>query len=300
MAHTYASLLDAKRYATDEGIAWGSGSTNDALALSILESVSRRVDFVCHRSSFGSGFGPRTGTNEYDARYGATLDLLDDCLSITSVTSYADTAHSSSVTPVEDTDFYLVNQAGTYSPAPYRRLVLHRSGSVTQFGWGLKVISIVGTWGHAADTTALTATGTVASTSTTTLTLSAADAALSAGQTLLIESEQVYVRSYADDATTAVIDRGVNGTTAATHSAGTALAYYRYDSRVWEATLRVWLRRWAARNSASNTYDGGGDIGTVRFQPGEDRILREALGELRLMGQAVFGGQSIEKEVTGE
>ena len=290
MAHTYATLDDAKRFLTDEGVAWGAGSTNDQRALELLESVSRRIDEVCRRSAFGSGFGPRIGTNRYDADGGTDLDLRDDLLTTTSVTVYADTAHSSSTTPAADTDYYLVNQQGTYEPGPFRRAFLHGEGDVTAFGRGKRVIEWAGVWGHQNVTRTLTATVAEALDETETVIDVSAVTELSPGMTLLLGSEQVYVRGVTDDTTDSItVDRGVNGTTAATHLTGIAIARYVYDPRVVDTTLRVWLRRWRARDAGADGIDGGGQVGTITPRESEDTIIRRGLGRLRLVGDVVFG-----------
>ena len=70
--------------------------------------------------------------------------------------------------------------------------------------------------------------------SDTTLTVSDEDA-LSAGQTLLIESEQLYIsKSVAEDLT---VVRGVNGTTAVSHASGTAISVVEYPNPIREAVL---------------------------------------------------------------
>jgi hypothetical protein len=154
--HVYASLQDAKRYSVDEGIGWGAGSTNDALALSILESVSRRVDGWARRSAFGSGFGPRIGTNVYDAAGGTTLYFRDDILEVTGLVTRATTAGATTTAPAADDDYYLINDSGDYAVGPFRALVLHGAGTFTRFGHGRKVIELGVVAGHQDVTVPLT------------------------------------------------------------------------------------------------------------------------------------------------
>ena len=56
-----------------------------------------------------------------------------------------------------------------------------------------------------------------------------------AGHTVLIDSEQLFVRSYAGN--TLTVDRGVNGTAASAHGAGSAIDVYEYPGPVAEATI---------------------------------------------------------------
>jgi hypothetical protein len=287
--HTYATLDDAKQYLTDEGIAWADGSTNDALALGILESVSRRVDEWCRRSRFGSGFGPRIGTNRYDASGGTTLDFTDDLLTTTSVVSRAVTASSTTTAPAADTDFYLVNQQGTYEPGPYRRAILHGQGTVTAFGSGRRVVEWAGTWGHQDVTRTLTPTTAEELDATETVVDVSALGELSPGMTILIGSEQMYVRAVTDATPdTITVDRGVNGTEAATHTTAAPILRYVYDPAVVEVTLRVWAKRWRSRDAGGDGSDGGGQVGVTVPRESEDTILRRGVGHLRLLGAVVF------------
>ena len=68
MAHVYATVAEANDQLTSGGSTKfaSEAAAIVALKLSALESVSRRIDEVSHRSAFGSGFGPRLGTHYYD------------------------------------------------------------------------------------------------------------------------------------------------------------------------------------------------------------------------------------------
>lgn len=283
MAHVYASLDEAKRYAADEGIAWGPGSTNDALALSILVSVSRRIDGWCRRSAFGSGFGPRLGTNRYDAEGGTALPFRDDCISLTTVTLRASTASATTSTIAADTDYYLVNQQGQYEPGPYRRLILHGQGTAT-LPSGLRVVESAGSWGYQDVTETLTPTTSEALDDSETVIDVSALGELSPGMTILIGTEQMYVRAVTDSTTDSItVDRGVNGTTAASHLTAAAIVRQVYPGEVTECALRLWGRRWAARSAGADGADGGGQVGISTPRESEDTILRRTIGHLRLI-----------------
>src|SRR3954462_15311536 len=95
----------------------GVGTSNDTLLLGVLASVSSTIDDKCERSAFGSGFGPRTGTNRYDGSAGNCLRLRDDLLTVSSITlRLSTTATAVSPAPVADTDYYLRNGDGGYEP----------------------------------------------------------------------------------------------------------------------------------------------------------------------------------------
>ena len=90
MAHCYASTDKFKAFLVSNGVT-DFGSTDDDAMLTVLEASSRRIDGYCRRSRFGSGFGPRIGTNRYDTAGGLDLAFDDDLLALTSATVYAGT-----------------------------------------------------------------------------------------------------------------------------------------------------------------------------------------------------------------
>jgi hypothetical protein len=289
--HVYASLQDAKRYSVDEGIGWGAGSTNDALALSILESVSRRVDGWARRSAFGSGFGPRIGTNVYDAAGGTTLYLRDDILEVTGLVTRAATAGATTTPPVADSDFYLINDSGDYATGPFRALVLHGAGTFTRFGTGRKIVELAVVAGHQDVTVPLTTMAEAVNNTVTDMASNDPDL-VSPGNTLLIDAEQLYVRAilYTDDAPTGMtVVRGVNGTTAASHLDNAPVSRYVYDARVVSGALEVWGKRWGARNANGDGSEGGGfDVVTKPLTRSEQSILFAHMNDLRMAGPVIF------------
>jgi hypothetical protein len=169
------------------------------------------------------------------------------------------TAGATTTPPVADTDYYLINNAGDYAVGPYRALVLHGAGSVTRFGTGRKVVELEVVAGHQDVTVPLTTLGTACDADVTDIVPDDLDR-VSPGMTLLIDTEQLYVRAlvYTDDvATSATVVRGVNGTTAASHIEDADISVYVYDPRVVSGTLEVWGKRWAARQANADGTDGG-------------------------------------------
>lgn len=286
MAHTYATVSEANDYMTSGGstkFATESAAIV-ALKLSILEAVSRRIDFVCHRSAFGSGFGPRTGTNLYDGDGCNELLLRDDLLGTPSAFTVAAATGSSTVSPVVTTDYYLGSPLGYVGP-PWRKIILHQRGTPTVFGTGYRTISVTGSWGYPTDlvpSTTTVASGLDVGTTAQTFTTSATPT-ISPGATLRIGSEDLYLISVSG--TTATVLRGANGTTAATHADASAISTHRYDSRVRDVALRLFMRRWKSRDAGADGTDGGLDVSVVRAVEGEETIARRGLSDLILLGQ---------------
>lgn len=81
------------------------------------------------------------------------------------------------------------------------------------------------------------------------------DSGVEAGQTLLVDSEQLYVRSRSGDSLG--VDRGVNGTVPAAHEAGAPVWKYEYPAPVVTATLLQAVRLWRAPNRTAPGADNG-------------------------------------------
>lgn len=287
MPHVYATLDDANEAIRGGGASAFSAesATVKAYKLSILDAVSRRIDNVCHRSQFGSGFGPRLGVNYYDGDGTHVLRLSDDVQSIATL-SIAATTGGTPVTATLNTDYYLVNADG-YTGPPWRFVTLHGKGAPTIFGEGIRTISTPATtvWGHSNVTVTSSTTmasGFSASTTATTFTTSATPLIVP-GMTLLVGAEQMYLSALSG--TTATVVRGVNGSTAAVHADGSAIAYYTYDGRVHDVCLDLFLRRWKAKQAGADGTDGMVDQPGVIRRESEMTIIQKGLSDLILIGQ---------------
>ena len=82
---------------------------------------------------------------------------------------------------------------------------------------------------------------------------------LAAGQTLRLNTEQVYVAAVTEDGL--VVPRGLNGTAAASHLGGSALARFVYPAPVTEACLQLAMRAWQGRGAE------GGDVAELCRPP---------------------------------
>lgn len=275
--HVYASLAEFKDFMQQNGATVRTSTADDAVMLSVLESVSRRIDEWTGR---GSGFGPRTGVNKYDGDGSSILWLRDDLASATPTVTIATGTGVAGTSATVETDYYLQRGDGSYGDPPYRRLVVHGVGSFRTVGSGFRTVSITSTWGYPSITRTLTATTTEALDASETGIDVSALTEFSPGQTLVLDSEQVYVNAAAT--LTLTVDRGVNGTTAATHLTGLAIGRVIYNAAVVDACKRVALRRWRARDAGADGVDGGGQMGQIVPREGEDLILARTVGHLRI------------------
>ena len=102
-------------------------------------------------------------------------------------------------------------------------------------------------------------------------TLAVDDASLlNTGDTLLIDSEQVYVTGRNPAGNAITVRRGVNGAAAAAHPGGAAVARYLYPGPVVEAVLMQAARLWTRRGDGYAPGPFGSGRTAPLFSPDED------------------------------
>lgn len=161
---------------------------------------------------------------------------------------------------------------GNPQSRPYTRIEVDvLRGSRRGFPAGRQTVQVAGQWGwwrhlrRASETANAIADASTASVSVS----SRAD--VEAGHTLLVDSEQMYVKSYSGNTLTVV--RGVNGTTATAHAGGAAIDIYQYPALVAEACILQATRLWQRRGSVSATAPSEGLDADVRLLLGPYRKL---------------------------
>lgn len=197
----------------------------DARLLRLIEGASRGIDAFCGRRFWT---GPEARVQR---ALTADVTLLDDdCLSVSEIATRV--VGSSAFSEGWDPD--------SWALAPYNRPVKNRieimQWSDLRFAPGEDVL-VTGVWGYGDGSTATPwrsagVTVTAATTTAETVTVSA-PGALSAGQTIRVATEQMYVEDayVANSVPTARVVRGVNHTAAAVHAAG-AVQIARYPRDV--------------------------------------------------------------------
>ena len=233
--------------------------SDDPLLLVKLEEASRSLDAACHRHFFAE-----IVTRKYKYLEKNELLINDgfDLLSVDTLTTDNDT------TTIVAADYFLMC-GDSDNIQPYNRIEINSGGSAS-FGYSTtpqQANKIIGVWGyHNRYASAWALSGaTVNETFTdsdTTLTVSGATK-FESGQTIQIESEWLYISYRGNDLT---VERGVNGSTAASHASGTAISIYRPMVDVREVTLEYaafLYRRGEAHPvtfESSFTADGGTEI----------------------------------------
>lgn len=294
----YADVTAFREYLA--GTSYSAAWTSDAAAiLRILESASRTME----QSIGGRSWAPRVETRVYDLGSGGLrnnrlLDtrqsyhrpdywpgnlggrgvvMLDDwLLAATAVTAYSDTSRTTTQTLTAGiaADYLLE----PYNESPKHTLKLTEITAKT-LGAGQQTLSIAGTWGWQNVTTAITTLGAAISSTTATSVTVASGAPCAVGQTLVIDSEQLYVTGVATNTLTVV--RGVNGTTAATHSNGQAVSRIDHPADLTQICLEIARNRWKERDAGVGDMLGAsaGNVGQFQIsRPGaEDRALLQRL-----------------------
>lgn len=227
---------------------------SEALLLSLIELASREVDARCRNH-----FYPETATRDFTAARASEL-LIDSLLSLTSLAT-DDTGDYTYATTWAVGDYFL-DPANTLPKTAIRPRPDGNYSFPTGHPRGVRV---TGSWGYGDgrraapwDVTAIT--GTVATTSGTALTLNTAGT-IAAGQTILVDAEQMYVSAVAT--TTATVIRGVNGTTAATHAAA-IINTAAYPRMVKEAVIYIARALWESAAGEGLTSEKIGDYEYVR------------------------------------
>ncbi len=228
---TYATLADLK------GVLGVTSTTDDTVMRKMLEAASRSIDRYTNRF-----FHTQTGTKIFD---GALTLWVPDLLSISASGLKTDEDGDYDYDNTYATTDYILYGVGledTLNTFPNNRIEIDPNGDYSSFASGIrKGVQIAGIWGYGdgisatpyvVDTTLAT---TISSASTTTVVVTAVTN-LSAGQIILMDTEQMYI--YSISSTTLTVERGVNGTTAATsHTAGISLYIYQYPADIRQACI---------------------------------------------------------------
>lgn len=201
----------------------------DARYLAVLESVSRWIDGYC-----GRHFYAYSSIRYLDGSGKPTLLLPWDLVSVSALGVDANDDGTYEYTLVEGTDYRLGPMNRVNTPA-WKLELLSRGTQLAYWPTGQSSVRITGLFGYsAAVESAGTLGAAIGSTTVTTLTM-AAGHDVGVGDTLVIESEHLYVSGRAGDVMTVV--RGVNGTTAATHADTTAVSRRVFPESIVRACL---------------------------------------------------------------
>ena len=273
--YTYATVAEFRDYLAGTG--YSAGWTSDASVLRrMLHAVSKLMEAYCQYNTWGPiksvldfdiGSGgliddsrniyAAIGTFETTASRKAQIYFPYWAISLTSVTSYADTARTSSET-------WSAGLGNDYITIPYDASPVlgfkQSTESTKQFNSGQKTLVVDGSYGWE-DTQSIELTGTSEALDATETGVDVSSASnCSEGMTIKVEDELMYVQSIAGNTLTVI--RGVHGTTAATHTSGQSVTRQTFPDDVVQTCLEITRVRYRERDMGLNR-----DIGSV-----EERI----------------------------
>ena len=263
---SYCTIADIK------GILGITATTDDTVIRKIAESASRYIDNYCNRH-----FYTISETRYFD---GAKTLWVPDLLSVTTLKTDED-GDGTFENTLATTDYILYGAGGddALNLYPRVRIEISEDSDYGSFANGIKKgVEIAGAWGYGDGTTATpyvttSITGTVDTTTGLTLTLSA-DGTIEVGHTILCESEQMYVTALGT--LSATVERGVNGSTAAIHSAKT-LYYYRYPRDIYQACIDLSVALYQNRGKKGIQSERLGDYTYTMSREMMNGILEDSI-----------------------
>ena len=237
--NSYATLAEFK----GSLIAGVTVTSHDTRLRELLEGVSRNVDDYLgrHLHSF-------TATRYFSGNGKKRLTLPWDLISVTTLKEDT-TADATYDNTWATTDYILSAGKGNYDVDPTGRAYLpttrpywtievdeRSTGSESNFAKGQRRFELVGKFGFAESKRDSTSLVDDADVTATELTFTVDDGTdFNVGETILIDSEQMYITAIATNLLT--VERGVNGTTAATHANNATIDIIEYPNPIREAVL---------------------------------------------------------------
>lgn len=260
MPNLYISV-DAFKAALGMQNGGGAIDERDAAFARHLEAVSRGIDRFCERHFYSvsgvrycnaDGHQLHLGVDGVHHGFMAGFDIVS--LSAIAVDNGAGVW---STTPlVEGTDFHLYPfNRPEHTPALF---VLNARYSTVQsavFPTFVRGTRLTGIFGYSDERELVTTTTEALDNSETGVDFTVAEPLVSVGDTLIIDSEQMYVSAVQGG--TLTVQRAQNGTTAATHLAAASVYRRRYERDCEEATTLQAVRFWREKQTGGAGTAGG-------------------------------------------
>lgn len=260
MTNAYADLTALKLVLTE------LATTDDARLRALAEAASRAVESYC-----GRVFYSYLATRYFSGNGLARMRLPNDLVAVTTLKEDEDRNGTTYETTWASTDYELgpfealpTGVVGGPLTMPYWFIEVNDrdNGNKSEFGKGQKRFELVGEWGYSKISRASGDT-----VGDNPLTASAATLNVTSGgnfaigQTLRIESEQVYITNIVTNALT--IKRAVNGTTGASHANATAISIIEYPPAIVQVATALTARRWMLERANYSFQLGSPDVGVV-------------------------------------
>jgi len=247
----------------------------DTPLLNLLIQASRLLDKWC-----GRFFYIQTEIRYYDGM-GLKLFLPDDLLAITTLKTDED-GDGTFENTLATTDYFLY----PLNDYPKIRIEINPDGDYGSFANGVqKGVEIAGSFGYGdgISKTPYSDSGitVVADNATETELDVSAEGTLAAGHTILVESEQIFIKSATADATKKItVKRAVNGTTGIAH-ATKAASIYEYPMPIAQGCLITAMRAFKRKDSSYQDIVGSPETGQIITSKGIDPDVAETIKQYR-------------------
>ena len=248
-----------------------TGTGNDTELLQSLESASRSIDSFCKRY-----FYIKSETRQFRGS-GNRLLLDADLLSVTTLTTLK--SDRSTDKTWATTDYELFPLGDTVYPKTW--IEIADDTTAGSFASGTRRgVQIAGMFGYGngnsstpyQSATTLNDAGFDSSETTFTAT---AGTTLNIGETILLDSEQMYITGISTHVIT--VQRAMNGTTGASHSNGGTIYVYKYPQEITNACLLQAARISKRMMTAYATPIGAPEMGTFDVTMNLDQDVQRLL-----------------------
>jgi hypothetical protein len=240
----------------------------DTDLLALLNAASRQIDRFCNRFFYVMS----------ETRYfnGANSPIfLDDLLNVT--TFKLDEDGDGTYEETMATTDYVLYPLNSY---PKTYAMISSDSNYGSFASGIKKgVEITGDFGYGDGKSATpyidagTDVNEASGVTVTATTITVDDGTkFGAGQTILIDSEQMYIKSISSN--TLTVTREVNGTTATTHDDNSDIYIYQYPDPIMEAVLIQAMRFWKRKDSAFQDAVGSPELGQLLVYKGMDADIK--------------------------
>lgn len=259
----YALLSEFKAHITPPNQTLRPDYPDDNEIEDLLQSAARRVDDI-----LGRVFYPRIQTMAYDAPDENIIKFGDDLLSLTTLTNGDSTVLTSSDYILMPANSYPKHSIKLRDTSAYY-WTTNSAGSIEQ------VVTALGYWGYHEQyaTRAWVNAGVLgaAMTDTTSLTATLTGGTLNTfgGEVIKVDNE-LMITTHAEPTSLAVLSRGDNGSTAATHLISSVVYVWRPMVDIKQLTLEVAKIMYRSRYGDAETtavYTNSGVIVTPRSLP---------------------------------
>ena len=275
--NTYANVIAFQRRMLD-GKALDPKDAMEILQL--LTTASRHADDYVDRAFF-----VKTATPAAFPGNGLDRIRIPDLVSASAVKLDENTDGVFEVDLTEDTDFWLEREGHEdVSAQPSTIIILNPyKGSRSSFVSRPRLLQIAGDWGYTnASEVVAGVTATLADSTATEMTTNKVGD-LSVGDTVLVETERLFIKGRVRGGGASpkwTVDRGVNGSTAASHT-DKAVSRYTYVPQVVDAVMMQTARWWKRRETAFSTTIANPAMGTIETYKGLDPDVKDLLDPFR-------------------